>query len=364
MNSQPKVSVIIPAYNTEKYIEKCLSSVVSQTYPTLEILIINDASSDNTLNIIRHFADNDERIIIINNETNKGNGVGRNMAVKMATGEYIIFVDSDDYIEPTLVEKAINKALEKQVSTVIIGHYEEHRHTFRKKKIKCIELLPQISGKEKKEDIYQYFLLQHKGLFIQPWKYIVKKSLLIDNNICFDESGAYFEDIIFSTKLLFFTPDIIPIYEPLYHYVYRKKSITHSWSRKTIESRFTALLSVKQFLKEKNVFETYKDVYTLFFLRSGFLQSFFDFVRMKEKDKEVESFLSEMSKSPFIQQFNIYSLRLPAIDKNAKPKEVPYVHIQSTITLIRKCFYFSVYYTKFINKFRMLRYNIFKKTSL
>ena len=105
-----KVSVIIPVYNTEKYLEKCLYSVCNQTLSDIEIICINDCSTDNSREILNKYAADDERIKIINFEENKGAAAARNAGIDAATGEYIGFVDSDDYPDLDFYEKLYNKA--------------------------------------------------------------------------------------------------------------------------------------------------------------------------------------------------------------------------------------------------------------
>ena len=113
-----KVSVIIPVHNTEKYIEECLDSVINQTLDEIEIICINDNSNDNSLDILEKYAEKDSRIIIINNEENIGGGLSRNKGLKVAKGEYISFVDSDDWIEKTMLEYNYNEAKDKDLDLI------------------------------------------------------------------------------------------------------------------------------------------------------------------------------------------------------------------------------------------------------
>ena len=99
---KPFVSIIVPVYNTEEYLEECLNCLVNQTLENIEIICINDASTDNSLKILNDFSKNDDRIIIISNETNQGLSITRNRGIKAAKGEYIVFFDSDDLIEKEL----------------------------------------------------------------------------------------------------------------------------------------------------------------------------------------------------------------------------------------------------------------------
>ena len=96
------ISIIVPIYNVEKYIADCLDSIVNQTYKDIEIICVNDCTMDNSMTIVKEFAENDKRIKIINNEKNRGLGGARNAGLEIANGEYFMFVDSDDMIAPTM----------------------------------------------------------------------------------------------------------------------------------------------------------------------------------------------------------------------------------------------------------------------
>ena len=114
------VSVIIPVYNVEKYIDECLKSVVSQTYKNIEVIIINDGSTDKSEEIIRSYLDKYENITYIYQQ-NKGVSEARNLGLKNATGDYVLFVDSDDYIHKSMIEKMYNNA--KYINQIYIcGH--------------------------------------------------------------------------------------------------------------------------------------------------------------------------------------------------------------------------------------------------
>jgi len=117
-NAMPKVSVIIPVYNTEEYLDKCLDSVCNQTLSDIEIICINDCSTDNSLGILKNYAQKDPRIVVINFTENKGVSVARNNGIDTATGEYIGFVDSDDFIDLDFYEKLYNKAIETKADAV------------------------------------------------------------------------------------------------------------------------------------------------------------------------------------------------------------------------------------------------------
>ena len=112
-----KLSVIVPVYNTEKYLERCIDSIVNQTFKNVEILLINDGSTDNSIEICRRYEKNDERIKLINKQ-NSGVSETRNIGIENATGEFITFVDSDDEIALNMYEQMIGAANEKDADIV------------------------------------------------------------------------------------------------------------------------------------------------------------------------------------------------------------------------------------------------------
>ena len=116
----PKLSIIVPVYNVEKYLDKCLDSILNSTYKDFELIVINDGTKDNSEQIITKYLENEEykdKIIYISKE-NSGLSDTRNLGMSKATGDYIAFVDSDDYIEPNMYETMMNKALEKDFDIV------------------------------------------------------------------------------------------------------------------------------------------------------------------------------------------------------------------------------------------------------
>ena len=117
---QPKISIIIPVYNTEKYLHECLDSVINQTLKDIEIICIDDGSADNSYQVLQGYADKDSRFVILQQE-NKGAGRARNNGLKNATGEFVAFLDSDDYYaDNTVLEKLYNSATFLLLITLLI----------------------------------------------------------------------------------------------------------------------------------------------------------------------------------------------------------------------------------------------------
>ena len=340
------VTIIIPVYNTEKYLEHCLLSVCSQTYKNIEIIIINDASTDGSLDIINRYKEKDDRIILVNQPDNCGNGKGRNLGIRMAHGEYIMFVDSDDSIVPDAVEKLVRKVTLKRSQVVVLG-YNFVRIEKNNKREVCKEMLPRITKSETHDELFKCLLLQQKNLSIPAWNYFVCRSYLLENDVFFDESGRHFEDVIYATRLFYHLKSVDSIVEPLYDYVIRIGSITHKWTRSTIQDRILASLQVKEFLKEEGSYEDYKDAFTFFFVNTAFLMPFIDFLRMPKLDKDVYQFLYEFSQQPAIRNFHCVKLDLPIQTDDNGIRESQYETVRTTVEFVSHHFKFAVRYYRF-----------------
>ena len=129
MNQNSKIiSIIVPIYNSEKYLERCINSILNQTYTNFELILINDGSKDSSLKICRKYASKDNRIVVIDKE-NEGVSIARNMGIQRAKGELISFVDADDYIEKTFLEDMLNVMSKYNVDYVTCGYnrvYDDH----------------------------------------------------------------------------------------------------------------------------------------------------------------------------------------------------------------------------------------------
>lgn len=190
----PKVSILVPCYNVDKYIRQCMDSIVSQTLKDIEIICINDGSTDNTLSVLREFADKDERVTIID-KPNSGYGHSMNMGLKRATGEYVGIVESDDFVEPNMFEELYSLAITRHVKVVKCDFY---RHT-EKKGDKKENILPEC-------DLEQVINPREKSciFYCQPciWSAIYERQFLNEFEIDFLESpGASFQDIGFNFKV-------------------------------------------------------------------------------------------------------------------------------------------------------------------
>lgn len=174
----PKVSIIIPAYNAEKTLAACLGNLVHQTLPDIEIILVNDCSTDNTLSIMMDCESQfPEKIIVVNSDKNRGAGGARNVGLCYASGEYIGFVDSDDIVVPEMYEKLYQKAIEENYDIVDCGYYNEATDSA------MVHTSDELSGTL--NDWKRSELIASGGYF---WSRIFKKSFFDELNIQFREN--------------------------------------------------------------------------------------------------------------------------------------------------------------------------------
>ena len=204
-----KVSVVIPVYNSEKYIEKCLESVINQTYKNIEIIIINDGSKDNTGKLVKRYKEKDERIIYLE-QKNNGVSSARNKAIQVSSGEYIIFVDSDDTVDKDYV-KLLLSTIEKESLDIVACGYTDIS----------------VYGIIKLNDFYKDKTLIGKNDFIKYiftgvggtlWGKIFKSKIIKENNIKMNEEIFMCEDMLFVLKYATKCTSFGAIKEHLYNY--------------------------------------------------------------------------------------------------------------------------------------------------
>jgi len=303
-----KVSIIIPVYNTAEYLPQCLESAINQTLKEIEIIVIDDASTDNSLQIIKHYESLDDRIKVIAFEENQGNGYGRNEAIREAKGEYIMFLDSDDFLEYNAADLSYLKASYDQHDIVIYGH-TSHYIDIRTEKVFTVECLPALNDSD--PNVFRYLMQQRKNLSCMPWQYFIKKNIIFSNEIIFIE-GIYFEDVIFTIKSIYFAKSIGIIKQSLYHYQRRDGSITLSHSKKKIADMFTSLGIVKRFLEDKGIFNEYQREYLIRFLMHGVCYNFIEYFKLpiNYRDAELSKYMYALRKSKIFRQENLLLLRL------------------------------------------------------
>ncbi|GAB2318253.1 glycosyltransferase [Alkalibacterium sp. s-m-22] len=244
--SKPLITVIIPTYNVERYVEDCIDSLISQIYSNIEIIVIDDGSKDATVYLLNQYKD---KIKLIAHDNNKGQGARRNEGLALASGKYIYFVDSDDWIEPETIEEAVDQ-LEKtgadlvrfngkvfyegDAALVKEGRYDfssqlDHQHVYN-----------QEEALQKNRQTYS----------ASPCLYLVKKSLIDEHSLMFLE-GVLHEDEYFTTKLFTLTQTMTYLNRTFYHRRYRVASTM------TENTNLHKVRSFESYLEVFNALETF-----------------------------------------------------------------------------------------------------------
>ena len=222
-----KISIIIPVYNTEKYLKKCLDSIINQTLKSLEIICIDDCSTDNSLHILKEYQLKDNRIKIIEQKENKGQGVARNLGLNIAEGEYIMFLDPDDWLELNALEILYKKSKETNADIIHFNYIEENEKLKSSNYKNAAKIIKKRFGIKAKNDGF-YSLKNSDGSFLykfemQVWDKIYKKDFILKNNINF-APNKHGEDHLFTIGCLISADKIYYVDEYFYHYTKRNNS--------------------------------------------------------------------------------------------------------------------------------------------
>ena len=242
-----KLSIIVPVYNVEKYLPKCLESLIKQTLKDIEIICVNDGSMDNSLAILKEFASKDSRIRIIDNQ-HQGVAKTRNTGIEQSTGEYIGFVDSDDYIDIDFFEKLYNSAT-KSNSDIAIASILKHKNFFNIYNAKYTKEETAITIQDKIK-----LCEDKKHFFFYAWNKIYHSGFIKENNIKFSE-GQIYEDVMFAIKALYYSNKIISVYGTKYHYIEHENSLT-KYKDKTggkEQDLVKAYSELQEFCNSKNI---------------------------------------------------------------------------------------------------------------
>ena len=249
-----QVSIILPVYNVEQYLRQCLDSITKQTFKDFEVVVVNDCSPDNSLQIIEEYQQKDSRIVLFNMPTNQGISKARNEGLKLAKGKYIIFVDSDDWVRKDYVEFLFNNIEEMNCDVFSAGFMSYNNQTSKYTHEKYSPLT--LKSKSNKA------LILFPNINSGPWSKIYKKDFLVKNNLCFTLKSC--EDCFFFYKLMLCKPKIIFTNEPIYFYrIARKESLTYSLYFKT-HNIIILLKEIYKTLKGKNLYTEYYKVFHIY----------------------------------------------------------------------------------------------------
>lgn len=244
MNETPLISVVVPAYNVEKYIKACLDSILEQTYPNFEIIVINDGSTDKTKMILKKYS-NEERIRCYS-QKNSGLSVARNQGIKMSKGEFICFIDSDDYIAYNYLDKMFAPfMLDSEVDIVVCGYQEIYQNSIKNHDLKQKTLTGHNATKN--------LLINQQDFDVIAWNKLYRKKLFVDHQI-FYPIGQIHEDNLTTYKLFSVAQKVSYVKDTLYFYQRKNSQITknlhsHEKTLKRLSAKEQMAIEAKQFLR-------------------------------------------------------------------------------------------------------------------
>ena len=259
------VSVIVPFYNVENYIEKCLGTLVNQTLEDIEIILVNDGSQDRSMVVVKKFLERYPDKITYLEKENGGLSDARNYAIPYAKGEYIAFLDSDDYVEKTMYKDMYELAKKEDSDMVECDFYWEYPD-------------------KKKEDIgvvYNGKKEMLEKVRVVAWNKLIKKEVLEKSKVIFPK-GYRYEDVEFTYKLIPYLDKISFLKKPCVHYIQRDGSISNNQNERNKEI-FDVLEHVIDFYKENNLYDEYKDELEYVYVRYAFCSSLLRIVKIKDE---------------------------------------------------------------------------------
>ena len=251
MEKKAKVSVLVPFYNVEKYVGRCVESLFSQTYSNIEYVFVNDCTPDNSMDIINEYIDKfnvRNKCVIINHEVNKGISASRNDCLDNATGDYILFIDSDDYIDKDMVELLVKAAIENNADISGCGYIEEYKD-------RSVEM-PQRYTNNHVEMMRAITLLTIKGVM---WKLLIRRSIVEENQVRFIPDNTMVDDYLFCCQVFFYAKRFASVDKCMYHYIQYNPNNYSKTREFNITSQAKAIVKTEEFYKENGVYEIVKE---------------------------------------------------------------------------------------------------------
>ena len=259
-----KVSVIIPVYNVEIFLEECLDSVVNQTLKDIEIICVNDGSTDNSLAILESFSESDDRIKIFSQE-NMGVAASRNRGIKLSQGEYIYFIDSEDYIELDMLEELYHNAIFNDsnivISKIALFNDQSYEIDLSFPGFDFEKILGDVNFNNFNfdyADVKKYVL----NASFAPCMKLFKREFIVENDFAFLENKA-FEDILFHVRT-FLNANRISFSPNCYYYYRNPKSIRNTPKSGFYIDLFKVINMVKDYLVNENYYDEFKEEFCLF----------------------------------------------------------------------------------------------------
>lgn len=253
MNQSVKVSILVPFYKVEKYVGRCVDSLFSQTYTNIEYVFVNDCTPDNSMEVINEYIDKygvSDKCRMIVHEQNQGISASRNDCLDNMTGDYFLFVDSDDYIDKDMVELLVDAAVKENADISGCGYIEEYAdHSVKH---------PQKYTNDHNEMMRAITLLTIKGVM---WKLLVRSSIVTDHReeVRFIPDRNMVDDYLFCCQIFYYAQRFAGVDRCMYHWIqYNPNNYTHT-TIFAVESQAAAIRKTEEFYKEKGVYDVVKD---------------------------------------------------------------------------------------------------------
>lgn len=273
MKKEILISVIIPVYNVEKFLEKCLESILKQTLKEFEVLLINDGSTDRSLEICHKFQQKYPNIIRVFNNQNQGSSISRNQGINEAKGEYIQFIDSDDWIEETMFEEMYRKIKKDNSDIVISGYIREDRILNSN-----LEMIPITSKSDK------YFWLSDKALIPYTPNKLYKRDKILDFKLKFEAEIRLSEDLLFNIQYMLMSQKVSVLPKAFYHYIiHGENTVLNLEKRKDI---FKVFKKIDDFLNQNGKSKEQEILSKIRIIKEGHIKSALKILLQAKNKKE------------------------------------------------------------------------------
>lgn len=270
----PKISVVIPVFNVEKYLSECVNSVLAQTFTDFEVLLVNDASTDGSLELARSFQKADSRVKVFD-KPHGGLGDTRNYGVRHAAGKYLLFLDSDDWVDADMFQNLYQAAEKCSAEIVVFNFIRENTQDGRHRECTLPVNYPEF-GDEIREKLIEKLIgpdnddgtWRHVEMLGCAWRRMYLREWFVNSNILYgDEQKIMLEDLPASIKAHCLAKRVLLVGGTYYHYRYNPDSLSIRYRPRKIEMLSQCFLCVRDFLTQQNIYGKYKERHLAWFLR-------------------------------------------------------------------------------------------------
>lgn len=302
-NLNPKIliSVIMPVYNAQDFLDDSIGSVISQTYGEFELICFNDASTDNSSKILHRFAQADKRIKVIDSPINVKQGGGRNRALAIAKGEYVIFLDADDKLDTDALKQCVGAIISADTDTVFFDYAQFSRLGLQQ----TISPLGNDSAVMPTEQLKRRLILYPTPV----WTAMYRRTLITDNNLYFPE-GVFYEDNAVALAIQLSASKTVKISKPLYHYRIDNNSVTRSTDNYRFFDRISSAETLLSHLRRLGIYEKYPDEINYLIINQYLVHTIYGAIyrftrvatdRIKQVRTGISSLIPDWNKNPYWQ---------------------------------------------------------------